>query len=273
MMRKTRFAAIASIATLSLLLAAACGSSPTRPTPPVIEPPVVVPPPPAPKPTLAISRILAFGDSLTQGGPDGPTLTHRLGLADHTHIINSYPTILQRILDETYGAGAATVTNAGLGGEHAIGSGTEERLIDELNFHEPDLLLLMHGVNSLNAGVRREQDDDENLAATAEAVAELIETAYERRPGIHVMLATLPRQKANTSDNTVSAYLIPRYNDAMREVAAQEGATLVDIYQVITEAMLAEDGLHITAAGYQAMAETFYAAIKAKYHQEPTALR
>ena len=53
--------------------AAACGSSPTSPRPPIVNPPVVEPPtqpptpPVTPPPRLGITRILSFGDSLTEG--------------------------------------------------------------------------------------------------------------------------------------------------------------------------------------------------------------
>ena len=278
MMRKTRFLVIAAIALLPVLGAVSCGSSPTTPTPPPTEePPVEEPPveePPA-KPTLTVSRILAFGDSLTEGASDGQPLTFApWGLSSHTsNPATSYPYQLQEMLDEIYGANKVKVTNAGRGGEQLTGA-AKERFIEELDDHNPQVLLLMHGVNSLNAGVQEQNNggsitDEEIVTGTANLLDELIEIAKERKPGIRIMLATLPRQKTGLSNKTLSAHLIPDYNDEMRLNASEEGCDLIDIYAVIKESDLMPDGLHIDEAGNLKIAQAFYAKIKSRYHRNP----
>ena len=53
-------------------------------------------------------------------------------------------------------------------------------------------------------------------------------------------------------------------------VAAEEGATFVDLYSGINAStMLMPDGLHLNESGNVKVAELFYAALKAKYHKAP----
>ncbi|MDQ3070073.1 MAG: hypothetical protein M3R55_10135, partial [Acidobacteriota bacterium] len=82
---------------------ASCGSPtapPITPPPVIIVPPVVVPP--VIPPTLAVTRIMAFGDSLTEGESLGqlfaPTV-HDHGTAG---VATSYPFKLKTILTTTY---------------------------------------------------------------------------------------------------------------------------------------------------------------------------
>lgn len=279
MMRKTRFLAIAAIALLPVSGTVSCGSSPTTPTPP----PVVIPDPdpdpdpePEPLPTLSVSRILAFGDSLTEGASDGQPLSPWVGFAG-LNPSTSYPFQLQEMLDEIYGANKATVTNAGRGGEQLSGA-AKDRFTSALSQHNPQVLLLMHGVNNLNAGVQAQNSgssitDEEIVTGTANLLDELIEIAKEQKPGIRIMLATLPRQKTGLSNKTLSAHLIPDYNDEMRLNASEEGCDLIDIYAVIKESDLMPDGLHVSQAGNLKIAKAFYAKIKARYHKAPATLR
>jgi lysophospholipase L1-like esterase len=50
-------------------------------------------------------------------------------------------------------------------------------------------------------------------------------------------------------------------------MALEEGAVLVDLYEAFAgqvDALIGGDGLHPNEAGYQHMAETFFAAIRAR---------
>ncbi len=83
---------------MSAGLLAGCGSSPTSPgpvnpppTPPTDPPP---PPPPATPATLRISKILAFGDSMTYGVDSPPLMLRALDAG----IAQSYPFKLQTLL-------------------------------------------------------------------------------------------------------------------------------------------------------------------------------
>ena len=90
-------------------------------------------------PKLAVSRFLAFGDSITAGVVSPPTGGTRLDS------FNAYPSRLQRGLASRYVTQDILVINAGKGGEHvtfAFG-----RFNAELMKHRPEVLLLMEGTS------------------------------------------------------------------------------------------------------------------------------
>ena len=276
---KTRFTAILAVAFLFLALgAAACGGGGTRiiPVPTEPDPPIVTPPvEPEPLPTLgSVTRILAFGDSLTEGESKGQLLWDVYTSHDHgTPGKNtSYPYKLQTLLDDTYGDDAISVFNGGRGGEFVIRGETKQRMIDEIIKYKPHVMLFMHGVNDLNLGVVEGEDADETIDSVITAIEELIEIAkVTGSPKPHVIVASLPRQKP--TEKARAGHLIVPFNEILLDVAGEEKATFVDIYKVVSSAMLMPDGLHITEAGNQKVADAFFAAIKAKYHKEPAALR
>jgi len=260
--RGTFFAAVSAFAILT-----ACGAPPTQPKPPVVQPPPVVePPPPAPSPTFAVTKVMAFGDSLTEGDP--PTIgVFRLRPAHDTSTPGgqkSYPYKLSTILTTTYPTSGIQVFNQGLGGEAATGSSAKERLLAALAAQRPQVLLLMHGTNDLIA----EFDVPQN--AIVDALEEMIELA-QQSPGMQrVFLASLPPQLPSTQRRTVPNE-VPVYNSRLRTLAdATTGVEFVDIYPNIdTQTMMAADGLHINEAGNQRIAEVFYAALKPRYHRDP----
>lgn len=260
MMRPPRFPIAALLAALILIVAPACGSPPNAPDPPddKIDD---TPPPPVVPPTLDVTRILAFGDSLTEGESLGQPLT---GLHDHgtPGIPTSYPSKLQTLLAATYTNQTMQVFNGGKGGERADGSGARDRLIQEITAYQPQVILLLHGVNDLIAGY---QNPSSAVAVASGAVEELIEVAHAR--GVPVFVGNLPIE-LDTPKAKGFALVVP-FNNALQQVALEEGATLVDLYSAIAVGMLMPDGLHITEVGNQKIAETFYAALKTRYHHDP----
>ena len=262
-MRAHRPLITAFVAAMALIVGAACGSPPNAPDPPpddgvIDEPPPVVPP------TLDVVRILAFGDSLTEGESLGQLLQ---GLHDHgtPGIATSYPFKLQTGLTAIYTNQTIRVFNGGKGGERADGSAARDRLIQEIDAYQPQVILLLHGVNDLIAGIANGDSHSATVTRAAGALEELIEVAHAR--GIHVIVGNLPIE-LDTPKARGFELVVP-FNTALRDVALEEGATLVDLYSVITVDMLMPDGLHITEAGNQKMADTFYAALKARYHRDP----
>lgn len=261
---KVRSLACAALLAVGL---AACGGggsrviTPTDPgtgTPPpgggTTPPPVVTPP------TLTVTKIMAFGDSLTEGESRGQLLVPTSHDPGTPGVATSYPYKLFTTLTTTYTGQAAEIKvyNFGHGGEFVVGSQAKERLNSGLLGFQPEVLLLLHGVNNVNAG--------DNILTIVEAIEELVELAYAR--GVkHVFIGNLPRQIPTTK--ATGGARIAEFNGWLPAVAAEEGATIVDLYSNLTLDMLMPDGLHITEAGNAKMAELFYAAIKARYHQEP----
>lgn len=243
--------------------AAACGGPDQRiitPTgPPVVNPPGGGNPPVVIPPTLSVTKIMAFGDSLTEGESLGQLFAPTLHDHGSAGLATSYPFKLKTILTTTYTGQAQIIQvfNAGVGGEKVVGSQAKDRLIAELTTYQPQVLLLLHGVNNVNS--------TDPIVTIVEAIEELIELAHGR--GVHVMLGNLPPQIPTAKATGGSR--IGQFNSQLPAVAAEEGATFVDVFSNFPTSMLLPDGLHITEAGNQKLAELFYAAIRARYHREP----
>ena len=255
-----------SIALLVLiaLVTASCGGGGERkiPTGPDTDPPPNGgnnPPPvdePTP-PTLAVTRIMAFGDSLTEGESLGQLLVPTSHDPSTPGVATSYPFKLHATMAGIYKNQTIRVFNLGRGGEFIIGS-AKDRLLAALDTYQPEVVLLLHGVNNVNA-----QDP---MSTIVDAVEEMIELTHAR--GVHVMVANLPPQIPTTKATGGSR--IAQFNAFIPLVASEEGATFVDIHSSITaSSMLMPDGLHLNEAGNVKVAELFYAALKAKYHRDP----
>lgn len=174
----------------------------------------------------------------------------------------SYPDLLQGMLSARYTRQSVRVTNAGLSGEWAIdGVRRFEALVDA---SRPEVVMILEGANDLNglgaAGVSR-------AAAALESMMK-----HARFRGARVMVATLPPQRpggARVGDVT----LVPRLNAEIKVLARGEDAILVDIFAAFggdTTSLIGADGLHPTEAGYQRMAETFFASIRDNFERIPT---
>ncbi|HEX6324260.1 MAG TPA: SGNH/GDSL hydrolase family protein [Vicinamibacterales bacterium] len=260
----------AVLAVLCLVAAGACGSSPTSPPAPNPSPnpnpnPNPNPEPQPQPPTFAVTKIMAFGDSLTEGDPPEPGVIRLRPAHDPSTPggQKSYPYKLSTILKTTYTSQATElrVFNLGKGGERAESSETRARLVNALATYQPEVLLLMHGTNDLLSGASQN--------AAVDAIEELIELA-QRHPGVQrVYLASLPPQLPSTTHTTVPDE-VPVFNQRLRDRAAATGVEFVDIFPNIdTQTMMQPDGVHINEAGNQRIAEVFYAALKPRYHRDP----
>jgi lysophospholipase L1-like esterase len=197
------------------------------------------------------TRFVAFGDSLTEGK-----------LSRVVSALEEYPTSytsdLQRLLQGKYTSQSPTVANEGKGGEWT--SQGLDRLQTVLATRAPvEVLLLMHGANDLNRA-----DGNTYITSAAANVTQMVRTAQGR--GSVVFLATLPPQRSNAAGAT----FVPTYNQSLRAVASATTAYLVDIYAGFggqagaTAEYIGADGLHLTEAGYDKVANLFFEAIQAR---------
>lgn len=201
---------------------------------------------------LRLTRFMAFGDSLTAGEqvvPGGDDTETRAN-ADQ-----AYPAVLARLLSARYVNQTITVVNRGKSAEQA--ERALGRFVDDFMQNSPEAVIILEGVNDIIAA------DTSGLGVdTAErGVSALAADARNRRA--RVFIVDLPPTKAGRRRVPLST--IQAFNDRLRNVARGEGAVFVDVFSALLpdiDNMVGSDGLHLTAAGYQRMAETVFAAIR-----------
>jgi lysophospholipase L1-like esterase len=210
-------------------------------------------------PRLRVSRFLAFGDSLTEGALlETPTAR----LIDEP---NSYPARLERMLQAYFRAQPLVVLNDGHGGERIsqpyapTGSpGGLVRLPRSIDGNRPEVVLLMEGTNDLMA---------DSLDEGVDGLRKMIELVHDR--GLRALVATIPPMRVGgpkgISQEVVE--MVPKFNDGVRLAALREGAMLVDVYSLLKDRpeTIGPDHLHLTATGYEIVAQAFYEAIKREF--------
>jgi lysophospholipase L1-like esterase len=199
-------------------------------------------------PRLAVTRFLAFGDSMTEG------LVEVRPAADALERLD-YPSQLASMLTATFAGQPIEVINAGRGGERA----TEglARLPRLLAREHPDVLLLMEGTNDL-------VDYQHGVSVSIDALTKMVDMAHASH--IRTLVATLPPQRVGAR-RAWAGQMVPVFNARLRRVAIEKGWRLVNVdfaFDNLTT-LLGSDGLHPTAAGYHRIAQTFFDAIKASF--------
>ncbi len=212
-------------------------------------------------PKLAVTRFLAFGDSITVGVVSPSNGASRLDR------FNSFPARLQRRLASRYRTQDIGVVNVGAPGEEA--SHAESRFNRELRTKRPEVVLLMQGTNDLNPF------SGAGAGSAAAALDRMVRAV--RAAGLDILLMTIPPQR-----DTASAALVAGLNGRIRSIAARHGAVLVDIHHLLLTGScsglqpipcIGRDRLHPTAQGYQLIAEELERVLVARYDVEvlPTA--
>jgi lysophospholipase L1-like esterase len=226
-------------------------------------------------PTIASTRFVGFGDSITAGTNDpvscrfsaeldwSPAVgRYRLPVPSLvTDVPAAYPVVLQSLLRDRYLFQEPVVLDEGWGGERATGSDTLPRLREVLSAHMPQVLLLQEGANDLGIA---------QAPILVGALRSMIREAKGR--GVRVFLGTLLPQRAGGCRGGNAEYVVPM-NDQIRFLSASEGVDLVDLYQSFVASdlnvTLSIDGLHPTAAGYQLIANAFFGSIRTRLEIVP----
>ena len=203
-------------------------------------------------PRLRGTRIVAFGDSLTEGATiltnDPYAIVHPPETA--------YPTVLGQLLSARYTDQTITVFNRGLPGEEALRA--LPRFTATLAADAPDVVVLQEGYNDYS----RAATGAFGIESAVRGVRGL--AAEARRRGARVFICTLAPGRPGRVQISTSAILA--INDQLRQVAGSEGAVLIDLYTALAtdvNANVSIDGLHLTPLGYRRVAETVFAAIRA----------
>ena len=212
--------------------------------------------------TLKVTKFDTLGDSLTEGE------NGRLAFLDTP---NAYPTKLQGLFDMTYPGQGINVINRGISGWPI--ERTVEELPGDLAVDRPGAALFLSGYNNLfNAcgnGPANTVACQEAIVAVQFGIRDCIRRSREFNVG-YIFVSTLtppgPVLPGAARDRRISTDAIVQANARIRQVVAAEGVSLVDTYPTFLghEAEYVDtDGLHLRPAGYQALAQSFFAAIAA----------
>lgn len=203
--------------------------------------------------------VVAFGDSITLGSGVKPE--------------ESYPAQLEGLLREQTGVAALKVVNAGIGG-NTITQGLA-RLDAEVLAHQPRAVLIGFGMNdSVMVAAGQPRVPLEKFSAALTEVVRRVQAI-----GAHALLAAVtpvieeyyferhPRDWYPDPEGLKPQ--LERYTAAIREVARQTGATVVDLGCLEAALHLrtpqnsgARDGVHPTPAGYTVMARAYAEALR-----------
>jgi lysophospholipase L1-like esterase len=217
--------------------------------------------------TLNASRVLAFGDSITEGKTAAglqPSVAAVTGCPnDLTSHSTSYPKVLAASLTSLYSVQTIPVTNCGSGGETATQGVV--RLPTAFALAPYDVVLLMEGANDLNEVSQAGGTQAAAVDQIANSMVSMIRNA--QAGGRTVFVGTLPPERGGAGSKASRPEWVVPVNNRLRTVVPQQGAVLVDIYQALggsADPYIDTDGLHPTVAGHAVIANAFLNAIQAK---------
>jgi len=221
---------------------------------------------------LAVTRFVAFGDSITAGQIVGEGLIQQgSGSGARPRLVDpylSYPADLTRDLTLRYPTQQPFVNNQGVSAEDTItGLQRLPSVLNPINEQPPQVLLLMDGANDIA------NNDPSKITPAVLNLDAMVRQA--KSSNVRVIVGTLPPENpaACTGPNVPSgcvargggAALVVSLNAAVKVMAASEGVPVADVYQAFNgdvTTLIDFDGLHPTAAGYQVIADTFFGVIK-----------
>ena len=216
---------------------------------------------------LGVTKFEAFGDSLTEGQNGLPLMPTFIDPP------NSYPTKLLALLNGTFPGQGITVINQGVGGQLVYE--TEAVIRDRLPRDRPEAVLLLTGYNDLNPCTGGQSNSAACGIATervAIGVRDCIRRVKESTAGVKFIFVSTLTPPGPVGSKAIDRNAILETNRKIVQAVATERATLVDTYPRFLghEAEYTSiDGLHLKPAGYQAIAESFFAAIRATVPQTP----
>jgi lysophospholipase L1-like esterase len=202
-------------------------------------------------PTIAKTKYLAFGDSITEGAISlAPFI--RLALSE------TYPAKLEQFLRQLHPSQEIIVLNSGKGGEHT-GQGAQ-RLPGVLDAERPQVVMILEGINASWRLTVNQQ---------ADAIRSMVVASQQR--GVDVILATVmpatPEWEANGHAGALAR--VKDLNTRIKQIAADfKLGPVVDLYALFeaNPQLLGVDGLHPSAEGQTRISEAFAVEIVRRYH-------
>jgi lysophospholipase L1-like esterase len=214
---------------------------------------------------LSVQKFETVGDSLTEG---------ENGLLTFVDTPNAYPTKLQALFDRDYPGQGITVINRGMNGQRA--EVTRDLLPNHLLRDRPEAVLIMTGYNNLTTpcatGQANTADCGDATEFVAFAVRDCIRKAKESPVGVKFIFASTLTPPGPSGSRRIDPNAILEVNRKIRQQVALERVVLLDPHPAFvgheTE-YVNVDGLHLRPAGYQALADAFFAVVKATIPQTP----
>ena len=202
---------------------------------------------------FALTRYLAFGDSITEGENGRP-----FGLVPFIDLPNAYPTLLQRMFTERVPDQSITVYNHGLGGERAVRNGF--RLRDSIAETRAEVLLLLEGINDLNGG----EDPSDVMFAIRDSIRRAHELGVQY-VFVSTILPVAPENCGTPPPNCRGRFaeldVIEETNERIRGIVPATGGHLVDpfdLFMANRATYIDIDGLHVRPDGNRALANAFW---------------
>ena len=221
--------------------------------------------------SIALTKYEAFGDSVTAGETGRPSLA---GL-DLIDLPNAYPSQLQQRFDAVYPNQGVVVTNRG----HSLDTvdQTDAMVRSIAAGDRPEVVLLLSGYNNLtqacgpNGGATPACRNAIRNVGTD--IRSCIRHAREVDAALKFVFVSTLTPPGSSGSNRIDRSAIVQANDQIRQAVDSERAVLVDSYTAFLgrEADYVNvDGLHLTPAGYQALAAAFFSAIQSTVEQIPS---
>lgn len=225
--------------------------------------------------SIALTKYEAFGDSLTAGETGREFLN--TPLVDDVE--NAYPTKLQANFDTVYPGQGVTVINKGHNGDPV--EVTDAVIRDTVPVDRPDAVLILSGFNNLRSACGHGGEPLSGSCKTAidhvgQGIRDCIRHTKEADAGVQFIFVSTLTPPGASGSNRIDPNAIVAANDQIRQEVARGGAVLVDSYMAFVghePEYVNVDGLHLQPAGYQALADTFFAAIQATVPQTPLSRR
>jgi lysophospholipase L1-like esterase len=211
-------------------------------------------------PRLAVTKFLAFGDSITWGDDGSMTSSSpfdrnaRLRPGKRVDDNQTYTALLESALRGYYRAQTPRVQNEGAQRERVLDPLTRKRFQTDVLSGSYDAVLLLEGVNDLADGAE--------ISAVVSGLRDLARDAANA--GVRTVLATLPPERPGGARAYVVG-IVTTFNDQLKAAAQRENIPVVDVYSAFggdVTTLIGPDGLHPSAKGYQVMANAFLAKIK-----------
>ena len=238
-----------------------CGQSPTAPSAVVPDARVAadlnsgqtsiaITPPRA----LGATRYMAFGDSITWGAMSAWEAGFIFAAAN-----GGYPERMQASLNLLHSPQQFTVFNEGLPGELVLNALPRFRML--LTSRRPEVVLLLEGINDIS--------NDFDPARVAAALFQLVDAATVA--GAPVVVATMYQTYAVVDPTghyrSNGAGLLPLFNAEVRRLsAARVNVHLLDLEPLMRDrALIGADGIHLTDAGHELLANLFRQRVEAAF--------